>query len=244
MKKIPNNIKAALIDLDGTVFDSMGIWEKIDKMWLSKHNLPYSVEYSESLKSKSFAESADFTIRYFGLTDLSTEKIMSEWNDMAKYEYSNTIKPKPLAAEYLHILKQSGIKLAVVTSLSEELYKPLLKNNNLYELFDTFLSTVDTGIGKEKPHIYQSAADALQTNPKDCIVFEDILQGIRCAKSINMRTVAVYDRFSQDAADIMKKEADAYIMSFYEAPLPDMRNNALLTSEYFKGLEKAKTRLR
>lgn len=220
MKNIPNNIKAALIDLDGTIFDSMGIWEKIDKMWLAKHNLPYSYEYSESLKSKSFAESADFTIRFFGLKDLTHEKIMEEWNNMAKYEYSNTIKPKPMAAKYLHILKESGIKLAVVTSLSADLYEPLLKNNGLYNLFDAFLSTVNSGIGKDNPYIYKSAADTLGIRPQDCIVFEDILHGIRSAKSLNMKTVAVYDYSSENAANIIKQESDAYIMSFKEAPLP------------------------
>ena len=220
MKNIPENIKAALIDLDGTIFDSMGIWEKIDKTWLAKHNLPYSAEYSESLKSKSFAESADFTINFFGLKGLEPEKIMNEWYEMARFEYSNTIKPKPMAAKYLEILKNSGIKLAVVTSLSADLYEPLLKNNELYELFDVFLSTVDTGIGKENPHIYQSAADTLRIRPQDCVVFEDILHGIRAAKSLNMKTVAVYDYYSKDVEDIMRKESDAYIKSFNEAPLP------------------------
>ena len=234
MNKIPNNIKAALIDLDGTIFDSMGIWEKIDKMWLSKHNLPYSAEYTESLKSKSFAESADFTIRYFGLKDLQPAKIMDEWNEMAKYEYANTIKPKPLAAEYLHILKESGIKLAVVTSLSADLYEPLLKNNGLYGLFNAFFTTVNTGIGKESPHIYQNAADFLQINPQDCIVFEDILHGIRSAKSLNMKTVAVYDYYSKDVANIMRQESDIYIESFKEAPLPTNRQNKTNESDIFK----------
>lgn len=220
MKNIPDNIKAALIDLDGTIFDTMGIWEKIDIEWLRLHQLPYSQDYSKSIQSKSFAEAADFTIRFFNLRDIKAEEIMSEWYDMAKYEYSHNIRPKPMVKEYLSILKTNGIRLVVVTSLSSDLYEPLLKNNGLYDMFEFFLSTVDSGIGKEKPYIYQSAADILGVKNDDCIVFEDILQGILSAKSINMRTVAVYDYSSREDSENLRIASDAYIESFSEAPLP------------------------
>ena len=87
-------------------------------------------------------------------------------------------------------------------------------------MFEFFLSTVDSGIGKEKPYIYQSAADILGVKNDDCIVFEDILQGILSAKSINMRTVAVYDYSSSEDSENLRIASDAYIESFSEAPLP------------------------
>lgn len=59
------DFKAAIFDLDGTLLDSMGIWEKIDIDFLSKKNLSVPATYINELSSLSFKEAARYTINYF-----------------------------------------------------------------------------------------------------------------------------------------------------------------------------------
>ena len=39
------NFKGAIVDLDGTIIDSMGIWEKIDIKFFEEINIPMPSDY-------------------------------------------------------------------------------------------------------------------------------------------------------------------------------------------------------
>ena len=85
------DFKGAIFDLDGTLIDSMGVWEKIDREFLKKRNISIPSDYIEKINSMSFKKVAKYTIERFKLKE-SPEELIKEWNEMAIYEYSNNIK--------------------------------------------------------------------------------------------------------------------------------------------------------
>ena len=89
---------------------------------------------------------------------------------MAAYEYAHHVRLMPYAYEYILRLKASHMKLAVATGLPEELYKPCLIHNGVYEWFDFLCSVDQVQRGKEYPDIFLFAADRLRTSPQKCIV--------------------------------------------------------------------------
>ena len=133
------DFKGAIFDLDGTLIDSMGVWEKIDKEFLKKRNISITHDYIEKINSMSFKKAAKYTIERFNLKE-SSEELIKEWNEMAIYEYSNNIKLKPHVKEYLEKLKNNNIKIGLATSSPRILYEPVLKNNHIYEYFDVLTS--------------------------------------------------------------------------------------------------------
>jgi beta-phosphoglucomutase-like phosphatase (HAD superfamily) len=209
------NFKAALFDLDGTLIDSMGIWEKIDLDFLSKRNLAVPEGYINEICAKSFMEAAEYTIALFALKESVTD-IIAEWNDMALFEYSHSITLKPNVKEYLLFLKQNQIKLGTATSLPKVLYEPVLKNNGLYQLFDALSSTDEVSCGKEYPDIYRLAAQKLGVAPADCIAFDDTLTAITGIKAAGMRAYGVYDKYSVHEKTKISGLADGYIDDFKE----------------------------
>ena len=122
--------KGAIFDLDGTIIDSMDVWETIDIKFLEKRNITMPNDYIEKINSMSFEEVAKYTIERFNLNE-SVDSLIKEWNDMAIYEYSNNIKLKPNVKEYLVKLKKHDIKIGLATSSPKELYEPVLKNNKV-----------------------------------------------------------------------------------------------------------------
>lgn len=118
------DFNAAIFDLDGTILDSMDVWEHIDIQFLKKRNLPVPENYVTEICARSFEEAAQYTIDLFGLQE-TVEGIIEEWNNMAVEEYSNHVGLLPHALDYLLRLKEHGIKLAVATGLPEKLYIPL-----------------------------------------------------------------------------------------------------------------------
>ncbi len=213
------SFRAAIFDLDGTILDSMGLWNKIGADFLAKRNLALPPGYAKELYPRDFRQAAAYTIRLFGLQE-KPEAIMEEWNRLALYAYGHTIPLKPYAKEYLVLLHSLGIKLGVATSLPKLLYEPVLLKHGLYELFDACCSTEEVGKGKDWPDIFLLAARRLCVHPQDCIVLEDTLQGVRSAKKTGMRVFGVYDRYAEADRLRIEQAADGYLYSLSEAPLP------------------------
>lgn len=209
------NFKGAIFDLDGTIIDSMDVWEKIDIKFFTKRNIDMPNDYIDKINNMSFEDVAKYTIERFNLKE-KEEDIIKEWNEMALYEYSNNIRLKPNVREYLEKLKKNNIKIGLATVSPKELYEPVLKNNDIYDYFDTFTTLQEVNKDKSYPDIYLLAAKKLAINPQNCVGFEDILIGANAMKKAKFQVVGVYDEYSSKDVENMKKVCDKFIYDFKE----------------------------
>lgn len=209
------NFKGAIFDLDGTIFESMHVWRQIDYDFLGKRNLKVPTDYLDKIVSMNFDEAAEFTIKRFDFCE-TKEEIIKEWFDMAVYSYGHDVGFKPHAKEYLDYLKSKNIPLAIATSSDEQLYTAAFENLGLTNYFDTIVTAKETGCGKNKPDIYIEAAKRLNMSPKECVVFEDIYNGMLSAQSAGFFTVIMEDESSKRQKEKLKAEADIYITDFSE----------------------------
>ena len=136
---------AAIFDMDGTILDSLGVWEKIDNDFLEKkRGIAVPPDYVHAISAMSFEEIARYTIQRFNLSE-SPEALMREWTDMAEHEYANNIKIKPYVKEYIQKIKAMGKKIALCTSSPKSFYEPAVKNNGIYDLFERKGRQVERG---------------------------------------------------------------------------------------------------
>jgi len=163
----------------------------------------------------SFSQTAVYFKERFKLDD-SIEEILDDWHKMAFNHYSNDVKLKLGVKDFLNHLKASDIKIGLATSNSVPLLEACLKNNGIYNYFDSITTTDEVSNGKNCPDVYLLAANKLGINPKDCLVFEDILPAIQGAKSANMKVIAVKDDECLHSKEELLKYADKYIHSFTE----------------------------
>ena len=206
--------KAAIFDLDGTLIDSNSVWEKIDRKIMSDRGIKVSHEVYNKMTSMSYEDAAEF-MRSLGVND-TVEELIKEFNELAVYEYRNSIFLKDCVREYLDKLKREGIKTAIATASPKILYEPVLRHNGIYSSFNAFCCTDEVGRSKDYPDIYLYAASKLGAAPEECIVFEDVLKGIVSAKNAGMYAVGVYDKYSSDDIVTIRSMADKYIYSFAE----------------------------
>jgi len=207
------DFEAAIFDLDGTLLDSMDVWRQIDIDFLGRRGFDVPADYIAAICSMSFRETAEYTVEYFNL-DEPPEDLMEEWFQMAIDRYSTEVRLKPYAKEYLLFLKERGIKLGTATSLPRSLAEPALKNNGVYHLFDAFTTTEEAGRSKEYPDVYLLAARKLGVEPGNCIVFEDILPGIKAIRAAGMRPYGVYDKSSEHHQAEIKAMSEVYVRDF------------------------------
>lgn len=204
------DFKGHIFDLDGTLTRSNHVWSKIDEEFLGKRGIKVPEDYFKQVSAMNFEQAAVYTNDRFSLGE-NIQDIMKEWFDMAVYEYTNVIELCGNAGEYVRKLKEQGRKIALATASTEELYKPVLKRNGIYDCFDCFVSTEQVERGKGFPDVYELAAEKLGLEVKACVVYEDIVEGIKGAKAGGFFAVAcLNDHYSHDW-DEMREIADEIV---------------------------------
>ncbi len=210
-----NQREAVLFDLDGTLMDSMWLWEDIDIEFLGRYHLTVPEDLETAIEGMSFTETAQYFKDRFALP-CSIGYIKEEWNRMAFQKYAEEVPLKPGAKQFLYRLKQLNIRTAIASSNSHELIDACLLHNGVKDLFDCIAITCEVEKGKPAPDIYLYTAEKLGADPARCLVFEDIPNGILAGKRAGMQVCAVEDAYSADRRDEIRQLADYYIRSYDE----------------------------
>ncbi len=209
------NIDAVIFDLDGTLIDSMWMWKQIDVEYLSKFNLELPDNLQTEIEGMSFSETAVYFKNRFQLTD-TLDEIKAAWNEMAYNKYRYEVPFKDGALDFLKYLKKHRIKTGIATSNSKDLVNAVVANYGLADLFDSIHTSCEVKKGKPAPDIYHLVAKDLEVEPGRCLVFEDVVNGIKAGKNASMKVCAVYDDFSKDDDSEKRVLADYYIRDFSE----------------------------
>ncbi|WP_297637780.1 HAD family phosphatase [uncultured Clostridium sp.] len=209
------NIEAVIFDLDGTLIDSLDIWHQIDIDYLSSKNLEVPPNLHSEIGHLSFVQTAHYFKNRFNLND-SIEILLETWNSMALEQYTYNTPLKPGALKFLTYLKSHGFKIGLATSNSTILLTAALKQNNIFDFFDAITTTSEVDKGKDHPDVYLLAANKLNTDPKNCLVFEDILPAVKGAKSANMHVIAIEDKESLKDKHELISLSDNYIQNYNE----------------------------
>ncbi len=208
------NYKGAIFDLDGTLADSMGIWDEIDIEFLAKRGIRVPRDYMAEIAHLGAYETALYTIKRFNLGD-TPEGLIAEWTLMADERYAR-VKLKPGALEFLKHLRNNGIKIAVATATEKKLVMTALQATGISDYIDTVVTLADVKRGKEFPDIYLKCSEIFGINPEECLVFEDLLLALKGAKSGGFSAVAMYDEYSKNNLSEIKKVCDKLIYDFRE----------------------------
>ncbi len=204
-----------IFDLDGTLLDSMWVWDDVDREFLGNRGLEVPADYQKEIVALGFEETAHYTIERFHL-DEDPADIMNEWRHMAEEKYAWDVDVKPMVIPMLAWFKDHDMKLGIATSSYESLFMPCLERNQILQYFDAIAKTEEVHVGKNKPDVYLLAAEKLKKRPEECVVFEDIFQGIQTAKEAGFHTVAVYDEKNRDMWEKTKEIAHHSILNFNE----------------------------
>ncbi len=206
---------AVIFDLDGTLIDSMWVWEKIDETFLSELGLAVPKDMDKILEGKSFTETAVYFRERFKL-EMSIEAIKERWNEMAWEFYTKKVPLKAGAKDFLVWLKEKNIKMGIATSNSIELVEAVLEALNIRDYFSQIRTSCEVGRGKPFPDIYLKVAEDLEVAPHKCLIFEDIPNGLRAGKAAGMTAWGMFDNQTEEMQSEMQEIADHFVMNYYE----------------------------
>ncbi len=210
--EVKRHFSSVIFDFDGTLANSMWVWEDIDRKFIEYYDLVLPESYYEDISSLSFEETAVFFQETLGVK-MSVREIGDKFNDLAYESYAHDVKLKKGVKKYLQKLQSRGCGIAIATSLSWPLLEAALENNGVLSYFED-MAFCDESKGKNFPDVYMMAAKRIGAKAEDCLVFEDITPGIISAKKIGMTVGGVIDDNYQQDVDGVKSNADFCIEDF------------------------------
>ncbi len=208
-------LKACIFDLDGTLLDSMNLWQDIDKEYLKKHGILFDTSYSDVIKNMSFDESAKFFIKEFHIKKSEAE-IKSDWNAMAEDAYRYHIKEKKGCIKLLSELKKQGILMCIATSCNKQHAEMALSRLNMLSYFSFIMTCSEVGKNKEHPDIFLQCAKRMHVEPSQCCLFDDLYNALKTAHKEHFLTAGVYDQLSEKEEDKKKRLCHIYVNDFEE----------------------------
>lgn len=208
-------IKAVIFDLDGVLVttDSMHYeaWKKLgEEIGITNFTKEDNIRQRGISRMASLEILLEKTDKKY--TDAEKEELAERKNAYYK-EMLETLSEKDVlsgAKEFLVYLKEQGIKTAVGSASKNA--PVILEKTGLLPFLDAVACGLDVTKSKPDPQVFLVAANKLDTDPKECMVFEDAYAGIEAAKRGGMYAFAVgaarYNKnadMSAESLEIMKQ---------------------------------------
>lgn len=205
-------IKGAIFDVDGTLLDSMHIWDTIGEDYLRSLGYEPEERLNEKFKRLSLQQAAEYYRSAYGVP-LSVQEICDDVNRWIDAFYRNEAQLKPGAAGFIQRLAGMGVKLCIATATDEYLVEAALERCGILRYFSGLYTCTGVGSGKDEPYIYRAALDHLGTLKQETLVFEDALYALKTAKDDGFAAAAVYDCHEREQQKLQTL-ADYYISDY------------------------------
>ena len=202
-------INSAIFDVDGTLLDSMPVWDDIGDRYLASLGIAAEEGLRDELCTMSLEQGAAYMKKEYQI-DKTVSQIIKEVLKIVSDFYRFEAPLKQGVKETLEWLSENQIRMVIATSSDKELVEAALERNCILEYFERIYTCTEVGAGKDEPIIYLKAAEFLQMKPENIMVFEDAYHAAQTAKKAGFMVVGVYDASNKENISRMSEVCDCY----------------------------------
>ena len=201
--------EGAIFDLDGTLTDSMYIWNEAPKALVRQFGGQPPEDLAEDIKEMGRREASEYMVARFSLP-CTPEQVMDGVNDLVTDEYRDRVPMKPGADVLLERLSALGVPCGIATASEAFQARDAMVRLGLWKHFLFAFSSLQYG-SKRGPNLYLAAARSLGSAPARTLVFEDALHAAHTAKEAGFLVAGVYDPSAQADQEALRAVCDWYL---------------------------------
>lgn len=203
-------IKGAIFDVDGTLLDSLGIWEEADVRYLERFGICAKEGLGRILYPMTLKEASKYIKEHYPIQE-TTEEIAAGVLEIVRKFYEQEAPLKAGAIELLEAFKRWEIPMVAATTGERPLVEAAFERLGIRSYFIDIFTCTEAGAGKDQPQIYQIAAKRLGSRPWETLVFEDALYAVETAANAGFVTVGVEESYNALDKEAIKSLADSYL---------------------------------
>lgn len=186
------DVKGVIFDCDGTLLDSMGIWQGLEIKIAQDAGIALSDEERIMLNANTPVQTARYFHDRYGIGS-NSEEILSYMDDVLTGFYRYEVQPHQGAVELVEELKRRKIHMTIVSSSPGKLLRLGLERAGIYSCFEEVISSCDMGISKRGPLAIRHAQAIMHTETEETWGFEDSLYAAQVLVSQQFGAVGIYD---------------------------------------------------
>ncbi|MDD6308583.1 MAG: HAD family phosphatase [Clostridia bacterium] len=202
-----------IFDIDGTLLDSMFIWETAGAVYLRSLGKEPQKDLQKVLKPLSLLQSAAYLKEHYAIP-MSVMEIMDGINHTVEDFYFHTVMPKAGVLEWLKALAAQDMKMCIATATDRYQAEAALTRCGMRQYFSAIFTCTEVGSGKDQPLIFRKAMEHLGTERNSTVVVDDAFYAIQTAKSDGFMTVAICDSYEVNQ-DQLREMADVYLPDYH-----------------------------
>ena len=210
-------LACAIFDFDGTLFDSMYLWDTVAESYVRSRGREAKPALREEVRTLSLRQAAEHLKKEYDLPE-TPEEIMQGVDGIVEHFYLDEVQPKPGVIPFLQALRAQGVSVCIATATDRYLIEAALRRCGMTELIDAIFTCSEVGHGKDEPVIFRRAMEHFGAARGNTVVFEDAAHAVETAKSDGFTVAAVFDASEARQADI-RRLADCCLADF-EHPEP------------------------
>lgn len=214
------SIRGCIFDVDGTLLDSMKVWDGLAEKYLLGIGVEPEAGLSDTIFDMTVEEGIKYVIKAHNL-DLTESEVSAGIREQFEGFYKNEVELKRGARELVEALWRRGVPMALATVGDKALLDEALSRLGVRRMFGELLCCNELNTTKREPLIYELAAKSLvcageSIEPANVLVFEDVLHAVKTAKAAGFKVVAIADDASAKDRDEIRKTADLFVRDFNE----------------------------
>ena len=200
LKSLVMHLNTVIFDIDGLLIDSEPLWNEAAEEVFKIYGITLTEQQYQSttgLRTKEFVDYwfNIFTIpKHFSLQ--AEDKIIS--SVLKKIEERGSIMKG--VHHIINFFYEKNFKIGLATSSPQELIDLVIKMTGIGPCISATSSAQELAFGKPHPQVYINCAEKLNSNPTNCLCFEDSFNGLIAAKAARMKCVVVPE-YSQSKDD-------------------------------------------
>lgn len=225
--------KYIIFDMDGTLIDSIGIWNRTDQKLIEEYgkiNIKLDdIQVERDLFLHSNQESdiylayCEYLILKYGLTIKDAKQLLGIRWDISGEILEKEIDFKPNVVELILKLKKLDFTVVLATMSTQvqlDIYlrknEKMLEQMNIEETFDLIIRKEDVQNKKPNPEIYNKIMQHYNAKPEECLIFEDSYTGVLAGNNAGVEVVNVYDKYADSDRDKINEISDYKINTYVD----------------------------